>query len=64
MIVESLSRSLRWGRMLRALVGPFRAWLAATASDEVLDLCAGGDGPARVLAEELRAHGAAPRFLL
>lgn len=63
-IVESLSRSLRWGRMLRGLVDPFRAWLAATGTDEVLDLCAGGGGPARVLAEELQAHGASPRFLL
>ncbi len=63
-IVSTLSRSLRWGRMLRGLVEPFRAFLAAAGTDEVLDLCAGAGGPAAVLADELAAHGAAPRFLL
>ena len=63
-IVESLSRSLRWGRMLRGLVDPFREFLAAAGTDEVLDLCAGAGGPASVLAGELAGHGAPPRFLL
>lgn len=63
-IVESLSRSLRWGRMLRGLVEPFRAFLEAAGTDEVLDLCAGAGGPAAVLATELGKRGAAPRFLL
>lgn len=64
LIVETLSRSLRWGRMLRGLVEPFRDFLAAAGTDEVLDLCAGAGGPARVLAGELASRGAAPRFLL
>jgi hypothetical protein len=64
-IVESLSRTLRWGRMLRGLVGPFRAFLAEAGAAEVLDLCAGAAGPARILAEEIRRAGAEPpRFLL
>jgi hypothetical protein len=63
-IVESLSRALRWGRMLRGLVAPFRDFLAAAGTNEVLDLCAGAGGPAGVLATELGAHGASPRFLL
>jgi hypothetical protein len=63
-IVESLSRALRWGHMLRGLVTPFRDFLAAAGTSEVLDLCAGAGGPAAVLAEELGARGAAPRFLL
>lgn len=63
-IVESLSRSLRWGRMMRGLVEPFRAFLQAAGTDEVLDLCAGAGGPAAVLAAELGARGASPRFLL
>lgn len=64
-IVESLSRTLRWGRMLQGLVGPFGEFLAGSGATEVLDLCAGAGGPARILAEELRRAGVAPpRFLL
>lgn len=64
-IVESLSRTLRWGRMLQGLVPPFREFLAASGATEVLDLCAGAGGPARVLADELqRAGSPSPRFLL
>jgi len=63
-IVETLSRSLRWGRMLHGLVEPVRAFLSAAGTEEVLDLCAGAGGPARVLAGELARAGATPRFLL
>jgi hypothetical protein len=63
-IVESLSRSLRWGRVMRPLVEPFRAFLDAAGTDEVLDLCSGAGGPAAVLADELGARGGAPHFLL
>lgn len=64
-IVESLSRSLRWGHMLRDLVGPFQRFLAASGATEVLDLCAGAAGPASILASEMRAAGQVPpRFLL
>jgi hypothetical protein len=64
-IVESLSRSLRWGHMLRDLVGPFRRFLAGSGATEVLDLCAGAAGPATILASEMRRAGQVPpRFLL
>ena len=63
-IVETLSRTLRWGRMMAGLVEPVRGFLAAAGTDEVLDLCAGAGGPAGVLAEELGRAGAAPRFVL
>ena len=63
-IVETLSRTLRWGRMMAGLVEPVRGFLAAAGTDEVLDLCAGAGGPAGVLAEELGRVGAAPRFVL
>jgi hypothetical protein len=65
MVVESLSRTLRWGRMLHDLVGPFRRFLEASGSSEVLDLCAGAAGPATILASEMRRAGQTPpRFLL
>jgi hypothetical protein len=63
-IVESLSRSLRWGRMMRPLVEPFCAFLDAAGTDEILDLCSGAGGPASVLADELGERGGAPHFLL
>ncbi len=64
-IVESLSRTLRWGHILRGLVPPFQRFLAASGSREVLDLCAGAAGPATILAREMRLGGQTPpRFLL
>lgn len=63
-IVGALSRSLRWGRMLRGLVDPFEQFLAAAGTHEVIDLCAGAAGPARVLADELGKRAAPAHFLL
>jgi len=64
-IVESLSRTLVWGRMLRGLTAPFAEFLAAAGTREVLDLGAGAGGPATVLHRELtRAGHTPPRFLL
>ena len=64
-LIESLSRALDWGRMLRGLAAPFAEFLDATGSDEVLDLCSGAGGPAAVLVHELRrANRMPPRFLL
>lgn len=63
-IVEILSRTLRWGRMMAGLVEPVRGFLAAAGTDEVLDLCAGAGGPAGVLAQELGGGAAPPRFVL
>lgn len=65
MVVETLSRSLRWGRIMHDLVGPFSRFLAAAGVNEVLDLCAGAAGPATILASEMaRAGRTPPRFLL
>jgi hypothetical protein len=65
LIVEALSRTLRWGRVLRGVVEPLRQLLDETGCDEVLDLASGAGGPAQVLVEELQASGrASPRFLL
>lgn len=64
-IVESLSRTLAWGRMLRGLTGPFEAFLTAAGATEVLDVCAGAGGPARILVSEIaRAGRTPPRFIL
>jgi hypothetical protein len=64
-LIESLSRALDWGGMLRGLSAPFAGFLAETGATEVLDLCAGAGGPASILARELRRAGhRPPRFLL
>jgi hypothetical protein len=64
-IVESLSRALDWGRMMRGLVGPFAELLDQSGADEVLELGSGAGGPARVLVAELRRQGRrVPRILL
>lgn len=64
-IVETLSRTLDWGGMLDGLVDPFQSFLAQTGATEVLDLCAGAAGPARILAQAIAASGAKPpRFIL
>lgn len=64
-IIESLSRTLDWGRMLRGLVGPFESFLAEAGTTDVLDVCAGAAGPARILAREIHRGGRKPpRFLL
>lgn len=64
-VIESLSRTLRWGRILRGLCEPFREFLARTGVREVLDLCSGAGGPAEILVAELERTGSPPpRFLL
>lgn len=64
-IVESLSRTLAWGRILAGLVEPFGDFVASAGAAEVLDLCSGAGGPAAILAGELaRAGVRPPRFLL
>lgn len=64
-IVEALSLTLRWGRMLEGLVEPFSRFLDESGANEVLDLCAGAGGPARCLAQEIeRAGRRPPHFLL
>lgn len=64
-IIETLSRALAWGRVLRGLVAPFERFVDATGAEEVLDLCAGAGGPAAILLDELvRSGRRPPRFVL
>ncbi|HEX6839030.1 MAG TPA: hypothetical protein VF334_20770 [Polyangia bacterium] len=64
-IIESLSRTLSWGHLLAGLVAPFEEFVARAAVDEVLDVCAGAAGPARILVQEIRrAQRKPPRFVL
>lgn len=65
LLIEALSRTLAWGRVLRTLAPPFASFVEQTGVREVLDLCAGAGGPAAILARELREAGRTPpRFLL
>lgn len=67
-VVESLSRTLAWGRMMDGLVPPFEAFLRAVDATsgagggpvELLDLGSGGGGPATLLADALRRAGRTP----
>ncbi|MEZ4223083.1 MAG: hypothetical protein R3B13_19225 [Polyangiaceae bacterium] len=63
-IVETLSLTLRWGRMLRGLVDPYCRFLDDARTQDVLDLCAGAGGPALVLCEEFRRAGRRPPQIL
>lgn len=64
-IVETLSRSLAWGRFLRPLAPVLDRFLAAAGTREVLDLCAGAGGPAVILSREAERLGIdSPRFLM
>ncbi|AKT41587.1 hypothetical protein [Chondromyces crocatus] len=63
-VVESLSRTLRWG-VLRELVTPLTTFLKETGASEILDVGAGAAGPAMTLVEELQRAGVTPpRFIL
>ncbi|HEX4461597.1 MAG TPA: hypothetical protein VIA18_26640 [Polyangia bacterium] len=64
-IVESLSRTLEWGHLLAGLVAPFEQFVSDAGVTEVLDVCAGAAGPARILCDEIRRAGRVPpRFWL
>jgi hypothetical protein len=64
-VVESLSRTLEWGRILRGLVSPFERFLAECGTSELLDIGAGAGGPARIMVREITSQGRKPpRFLL
>ena len=63
-IVEALSRTLRWGRMLDGLVSPLARCLEAAGTSQVLDLCAGAGGPAAVLSEAMARRGHDVHFLM
>ena len=65
LIIESLSRTLEWGRMLEGLVPEFTRFVERAGVDEVLDLGAGAGGPAKVLVEAMVRQGVrVPRFVL
>ncbi len=59
-IISTLSRTLRWGRMLDGLVQPFVDFLHASGTREVLEVAAGAGEPAAVLVEALLARGEMP----
>ena len=64
-IVESLSRTLEWGHLLSGLVTPFERFVDEAGAREVLDVCSGAAGPARILCGEIRRAGRTPpRFVL
>jgi hypothetical protein len=63
-VVDALSRTLRWGRVLDALAEPFSQFLARAGVDEVLDLGSGAGGPACILGEALERRGHRVRFVL
>ena len=64
-IIESLSRTLAWGHVLRGLVGPFSEFVARAGVSEVLDVGAGAGGPAGIFVDEMLAAGIEPpRFIL
>lgn len=56
-IVESLSLTLKWGRILEGLAAPLSAFLEEAGTTRVLDLGAGGGGPASVLLRALAREG-------
>jgi len=64
-VIETLGRTLAWGRVLRSLAPPFARFLERAGTSQVLDLCAGTGRPAAILGTELeRAGHAPPQFLL
>ena len=64
-VVESLSRTLAWGRILDGLVVPFETFVAASGASEMLDVGSGAGGPGSLLSEAIaRRGGKPPRFVL
>lgn len=65
LIVESLGRTLRWGRMLRGVVDPFISFVREHRIERVLDLASGSGVPVELLIEECLARGETPpKFIL
>ncbi|NUP11776.1 MAG: hypothetical protein HOW73_37490 [Polyangiaceae bacterium] len=56
-IVEALSRTLAWGKILDGLAAPLASFLDFAGTDRVLDLGSGGGGPADVLVSALERRG-------
>jgi SAM-dependent methyltransferase len=63
--VESLGRTLRWGRILDGVAAPFASFLERSRASSVLDVGSGSGEPAALLATALRRQGrAVPSLLL
>ncbi|MBK8941901.1 MAG: hypothetical protein IPM79_30940 [Polyangiaceae bacterium] len=63
-IIEALSRTLVWGKILDGLVEPLEAFLEAAGTSAVLDLGSGGGGPAEILVAALERRGRQVRWTL
>jgi hypothetical protein len=64
-VIESLSRTISWGRVLRELVHPFTTFVRSAGATEVLDIGAGAGGPAAIFVEEMLEAGVEPpKFVL
>ncbi len=59
-VVETLSRTLRWGRILDGLVNPIEQFLSRAGTREVLDIGSGAGGPATILVDAFRERGQVP----
>ena len=65
LIIESLGRTLRWGRMLRGVVEPLLEFTKRHKIRRVLDLASGSGVPVELLIEEfLRRGETPPQFVL
>lgn len=59
-VVESLSRTLDWGRLLSGLCEPFETFLDGAGASSVLEIGSGAGGPAIILAREIARRGKTP----
>ncbi len=59
-IVESLGRTLRWGRVFDRLTAPFETFLAEAGTRDVLDIASGSGDPAAILVAAIRKQGGVP----
>lgn len=63
-IVESLSRTLSWGKILDGLALPLATFLERAGTNEILDIGSGAGAPAAILARALAAADRPARFTL
>lgn len=56
-IVDALTLTLKWGRVLDGLVDPLLAFARASRASSLLDLASGAGGPADVIATALARRG-------
>jgi len=63
-VIEALSLTLKWGRILEGLVDPFAGFLREAGTRRVLDLGAGAGAPGELLASALAARGTPVDWIL